>query len=216
MNTHLRMKIAASVIILFASLADILMTFALAPFYPGYIQITTPVSMLGSSASPVAGIASAWWILLGVLFMISGGLLIMPFLSLEKPWYLSVLPAVMLIIYGFGEGVASGLFRSEHAGDYSTFEATMHNIISGAGLISSILLPLTMIKVLKTKGLKIFSIMIFVTGILLFFLFQMRYIFPGNTLSTDYLGLWQRLLMLNFYLYLVVISVRILHSAFHI
>ena len=55
---------------LIACAGDFLMLFLPGRYYPGYSQLSDSISKLGTSASPVSGIFSAWWVIYGLLIIL--------------------------------------------------------------------------------------------------------------------------------------------------
>jgi hypothetical protein len=180
--------------------------------YPGFSHLTNTWSYLGAIASPVSGIISLWWIIMAFLFLwfAIGFRFAFP---KDSPHIKTVM--WMLILYGFGEGAGSGLFKADHSGDLLTVSGFIHNFLGGIGVVAILLLPLVMQKINRMKNnrfFKIFSWLVFITGCFLLILFLSRYIFPGNNVLVSYKGLWQRLFVLVCYIYLTVIIVMMIRK----
>ena len=89
----------------------------------------------------------------------------------------------------------------------------MHNTIGGVGLLALIALPLVMVPVFKTtrfKRITGFSWVIFTVGLLFFLMFTLaKLLNPGHgVFSLE--GLWQRLYLVDYYAYLIVIAVMMM------
>jgi hypothetical protein len=200
--------IVSSVFCLLVCIADLLMLYFLGKQYPGYNQLTDTISSLGASASPVGSIQSAWWIIIGIVFInfaICFGTVFSEF------GMKSAVAAWLIALYGLGEGLGSGLFRADHVDNLPTLSATIHNIMGGIGVMAILILPLVMQKIFKKEkhnALFVFSWVIFVLGILTSFLFLFRYF--GNNILSLYKGLWQRMTLIVFYSYLGVIAFMIM------
>jgi len=191
---------------LVVSVGELLSTFAMGPFYPGYSQLKETMSALGASDSPISGPISAWWILMGFLLILFG-------LGFRRAFLergVSALVASWLImLYGFGEGFGSGAFKANYiAGEY-TNSAMVHDTLGGIGVVAILILPLIMLWVISKEEMPRFhrlSKILFVTGIATVLLFMFRFSSSNDTFLAEYKGLWQRLFMLNTYIYLVVIA----------
>jgi hypothetical protein len=189
---------------------DFLVLFVFGSFYPGYSQQYNTMSSLGATISPVSDLVSWSWIVLGLLCMFFGYSFRKAFVPANK---FVILASWLLIIYGLGEFVGSGVFKADHIGNTVTDSAMVHGILGTIGLVALYLVPLVMLKVVARKenpGFHNFSWVIFGVGIFLAILFNFRF-FHSTENKVDRLeGLWQRLLALDFYIYLVVIIIMML------
>jgi hypothetical membrane protein len=188
-----------------ACIGDLLSLFILGRKFPGYSQVTDTISSLGASVSPVSNLTNAWWIIIGIIFLLFAA----GFATAYKEKGRTVIIAALLIaVYGVGEGMGSGIFKADHVGGSLTTSAIIHDAIGGIGIVAILILPLVMRRIFnkeKHRAFYIFSNVIFYTGIFFSLLFLSRYgddNFPGH-----YKGLWQRMTLVNTYLYFVVISV---------
>jgi hypothetical membrane protein len=99
-------------------IGDFLSLFILGPEYPGYSQMHDTMSSLGSSTSPVSDIISAWWVILGILMIIFAFGFRAAYPHDNK--YVRIV-FWLLILYGLGEGLGSGLFKADRvSGSYIT------------------------------------------------------------------------------------------------
>jgi hypothetical protein len=118
----------------------------------------------------------------------------------------------LLILYGLGEGMGSGLFKADEINNSYTLSFIIHDILGGAGVTAILLLTLIVPKIdefSSSQGFQIFSRIILILGILFLVLFTQRFIGSKNVISHEvakYTGLWQRLLILDYYIYLIVIA----------
>ena len=203
---------AGSAACLFGCVSDFLSVFILGKDYPGYNQLSSTMSALGSSASPVSDIISAWWIFLGIMMVIfafgfreaysSGGK------DVNTVFWL-------IIIYGLGEGLGSGLFKADRfAGSYTT-SFIIHDILGGAGTCAILILPL-IIKRIKPfysgRGFKRYSYFTFTLALVFLTLFSFRYIGNAESIVEKYTGLWQRLFVFVNYIYLITIAIKMTSS----
>ncbi len=201
-NKFIVVAFAASIT---ACLGDFLVMFILGKYYPGYSQLRDSMSGLGASVSPVSFEMSAWWVVVGILLTIFGigfGLTFSNKRARIASW--------LIAIYGLGEGVGSGLFPADYVGDKLTFIGYVHDAIGGIGIAGIFFLPLVLLNFFKgNNNFKLYklSIIVFALGftfLLLFGIARLDY-FTGSFIAS-YKGLWQRLLMLNYYSYIIVIA----------
>ncbi len=165
------------------------------------------MSILGASVSPVAHAASIWWVIMGLLLIFFG-------IGFRKAFSEKGLFAKgaswLIILYGFGEGIGSGAFKANHIVNGLTTSLLIHDILGGIGVAAILLLPLIMQKVVEKNENPVFfrmSKIIFITGIITVLLFLFRYLPDENNFLSVYKGLWQRLFMLNTYIYLTTIAI---------
>ncbi len=210
MRTTYKFIIASAVACIIACIGEFVSIFVLGLYYPGYNQLKDTMSSLGASASPVSNIISLWWWIMGVL-IIFFGIGVRNAFTENKPY--TKLAAWLFILYGFGEGIGSGAFKADHLKTGLTISAYVHNALGGIGVISILLLPLIMKKVITKIEAPYFyriSQIIFITGIITIFLFLFRFLPEDNNFFSIYKGLWQRLFMLNTYIYFTYIAIFII------
>ncbi len=187
---------------------DFLSLFILGKEYPGYNQLSDTMSSLGSSASPVSDIISAWWVILGFLMIIFAFGFRAAYLPRDK--YVKTV-FWLLILYGLGEGLGSGLFKADSVSGSYTTSFIVHDILGGAGVVAILILPLIVQKIkpfFSSPGFKRFSNITLILGALFLILFSFRFISNGENILAKYRGLWQRLFVLVYYIYMVTISVK--------
>ena len=120
-------------------IGDFLTLFILGSEYPGYSQLHDTMSSLGSSVSPVSDIISTWWIILGILMVMFA----FGFRAAYSPGdkYVKIV-FWLLILYGLGEGLGSGLFKADRVSGSYTTSFIVHDILGGAGVVAILILPL--------------------------------------------------------------------------
>lgn len=188
-------------------IGDFLLTYILGEYDPGYSQLHNTMSALGISSSPVSGIISAWWVMLGflmILFAFGFG----KAFDFDKKFVR--VAALFLVLYGLGEGIGSAIFKVDHVNDSMTLSAIIHEIMGGIGIVSILLLPLVMNKIIpqtKNPGFHLFSLIIFFLGLFLLAMFLVRILPREENEVSLYKGLWQRLFVFNYYFYMIVIAV---------
>lgn len=195
-----------SVVCIITCIADLVSLYVLGKMYPGYNQFKGTISSLGASDSPVSAIISSWWIIIGVIFILFAGAFRFCFLSFGKATTVTV---ILIMIYGTGEGIGSGLFKADYIGNQLTTSHIWHNITGGFGVAAMLILPLFISKIIspEKKWFRVFSFVIFWLGLIINTLFLARYLNNPDNLISIWKGLWQRLFLLNTYFYLSVVSV---------
>jgi hypothetical protein len=191
---------------IFVCIGEFATIFVLGFYYPGYNQLKETMSQLGASVSPVGNIMSTWWIIMGLLMIFFGTGFQKAFS--EKAGYAKS-ASWLIILYGIGEGIGSGAFQADHIANGLTTSAIIHNIVGGIGVTAILLLPLLMQKVIPKNEMPLIyrmSKIVFITGIVTILLFMFRYSLNENNFLATYKGLWQRLFMLNTYIYLTTIA----------
>lgn len=199
--------IISAIFCIIACIGEFVTLFVLGAFYPGYNQLKDTMSSLGASVSPVSDAISIWWIIMGLLFILFGIGFNKAFS--EKGKYCSI-ASWLIILYGIGEGIGSGAFKANHLANGVSILLIIHDILGGIGVIAILLFPLIMQKVIdkyEMPGFYRMSKIVFITGLITVFLFLFRYLPDENIFFTIYKGLWQRLFMLNTYIYLATIAV---------
>jgi len=195
---------------------DFLSLFILGSKYPGYNQLSNTMSSLGSSASPVSDLISVLWIILGGLMVIFA----IGFRTAYSPADRYVKIAFwLLILYGLGEGLGSGLFKADLINNKYTFSFIIHDILGGAGVVAILILPVIVTRINQfsvSRDFLKFSRIVLILGILFLILFSFRFLAGKNIVISnkvaEYTGLWQRLLILDFYLYLCVIAFKMVEK----
>lgn len=187
---------------------DFLSLFILGKKYPGYSQLFDTMSSLGSSASPVSDKISVLWVILGVLIIIFAFGFRTAYSSGNK--YVKIV-FWLLILYGMGEGLGSGLFKADHiAGSYTT-SLIIHDVLGGAGVAAILILPLIVTKIkpfFSSPGFKIFSRITLILGTFFLILFTFRFLPDGENILARYKGLWQRMFVMVYYIYMIAIGIK--------
>ena len=189
-----------------AIIIDIVSMFTYGFLRLGYNSMNETVSSLGSSGSLMSTQISAIWIIVGVLLILFG-------LGFRKAFSekgrFAIGASWLIILYGFGEGIGSGIFRADRIANSPTILGVIHEILGSMGVIAILFLPLVMQKVITKKEnplLQIVSIIVFVLGALFMVFFLFRFSTDGNNFFYLYKGLWQRLFILITSIYLLSIA----------
>jgi hypothetical protein len=193
--------------------ADIISFFVFASKYPGYNQVSEALSNLGSSISPVSHQISVWWIAFGIMiivFALGFGI------AYSHGGKFVKLAAWCIFFYGLGEGIGSGLFKFDLVNNVKTFSYSLHEVFGTIGVFGILALPFIILKTDifgKNQRFRKFTRVILITGTLFFVLFSIRYININNPMTdliNKFTGLWQRMFLSVYYVYLVAISIRMI------
>ncbi len=196
-----------------ACTGDVLFTFLLGSRYPGYNQVTDVMSLLGASGSPVSDVINVWWIILGVLIIVFAIGFRVAFYS---PGFFLRVSFWLFVVYGVGEGIGSALFKANIEGNSMTTSYIIHDIFGGAGVLAILIVPLAVTRILPfslNSIFKRFSKFVVIAGVLLLILFSFRFAGSESTFPVKYTGLWQRLFMFDYYIYILVIAFIMLKQA---
>lgn len=199
-------KITAIICIVVCVL-DFAVLFLLGSYYPGYSQLKNTMSSLAATISPVSKILSTWWIFIGIVFIFFGLMFREAFGNNLKNVKIA---SYAIIFYGLGEGIGSGLFKADRVDGKMTNSFIIHDIAGGIGIVAALILPLVMHKVILKKEKPVFysfSWIVFTIGFITMLLFTIRFSSDENNFIRLYKGLWQRIFLLNLYVYFSVISI---------
>lgn len=172
---------------------------------PDYNHLRSPLSQLGIRSSPVAHEIAFWWVMMGILIMLFGLSIYLAFPGKKGK---AMMAAILVILYGMGEGLGSSLFPADQAGMAHSATGIFHILIGGIGVLGLAFFPLVMQKLLS--GIRKFSLIIFILGLLgvLFFL-SSRFIKDPYNIIVEYRGLTQRYFITIYYIYILVIAFRL-------
>ncbi|MEO5977221.1 MAG: DUF998 domain-containing protein [Chryseolinea sp.] len=195
-------RMTASISGLVASAGDFIVTTILGLLYPGYSFIHHTESFLGTSDSPVAIYMNSWGIIFSLLLIVFAlGLRVTVFR--HGNW--QKLFVILVILYGFGEGVGSGLFPHDHVEGVLTLSGKIHNVFGAIGGVALAFIPYGGMNIFAKDTRRYahqYSLFTFVTGIVLIGMFLLS---KQNII--DYPGWWQRLFLFDYHCYLFFIAV---------
>lgn len=188
-----------------ACVGDFAVTLIIGFIFKGYDFLNQSESYLGRSGSPVAAYMRAWGVIFSLLFIIYAWTLRKTILS-KGAWQLAAV--WLIIIYGLGEGMGSGLFPYNHIGNELSLSGKLHNLFSGIGVTALLLLPVALWRVFPKRTFpKMNAYIHFVgwSGLLLIFVFMLSRL---DILPLK--GLWQRLFILDYYSLMMAIAIDML------
>lgn len=191
---------AGALACLLACAGDITVPEILAGSYPGYDPVMQSESILGTAGSPVAAWFTAWSVCLAVLFFIFAWGLQHAFWPKARRM---VSAAWLLVLYGIGEGLGSGLFPFNHIDGVLTLSGKIHSVGSILGSGALFLLPLVWLLRPPADGprLKVLSWGVLILGGLFLLLFGLA---KADLCSGG--GLWQRAYLAVYYVYLLTLA----------
>lgn len=208
MKTHASWFVVFTAVCCFiACLGDFAVTIIIGVIYKNYDPLNQSESILGTSKSPVALYMNTWEVIFSILFVLHAyGLLRTIFR--KGSWQHAAV--WLIVIYGLGEGIGSGVFPYEHTGNGLALTGKLHLLFSTIGVIAIAVYSFVLLKVFpKNSFPRLHAYTRFVafsglTLIILFLLAKMHVI----TLR----GLWQRLFILDYYSLLIIVAVEMLRK----
>jgi hypothetical protein len=197
-----------------ACLCDIFSIPVFTRFYPGYNPVAQPISVLGAAGSPIARFVSWCWIFIGVLFLLFA---VGYGLSNYRKLTAHRFAAWLIGIYGLGEEIGSGVFPGNHLAGHLTAIGWIHNMVGGIGMAALMVLPPVLMRKFTRSEFPVlhrFCLIITIIGLFIFVGFTISHIsaFTGRRFALWH-GLWQRLWVVNYYVFLMVIAVHLLTEA---
>jgi hypothetical protein len=192
-------------------LVDLGGIFILGDQIDGYHQLKQPMSQMGVLSSPVAKEIALCWIAMGILLILFGSGIRFIYEDRKK---MAGIASLLVILYGFGEGIISGIFPADKAGEVLTWTGIVHNGISGIGVMAIMVFPLVMRRVIP--DLAKISMIVFYIGAASVMLFGIGRLVsaPDNFLAV-YKGTWQRLYVMDYYVYIMIIAVSMIRRRNH-
>jgi hypothetical protein len=195
-----------------ACIADLILIYIFGKQIPDFNQLKSTLSSLGVSSSPVANVVTVWSVMLGIIFV----LFAIGFRATFHTYGQLINKASWLIvIYGLGEGVASGLFRADEINGELTGIAYLHDFMGGIGVVGLLILPFVMRRVFSAFSFPVFyrfSGIVSVVGLLSTLLFSFRLEYFAGSFLYNYSGLWQRIFLINYYAYFTVIAILMIQK----
>lgn len=176
---------------------------------PGYDPIRQTISALGRSGQATAPYVAIWGVVFSILFLLFARAWFVFFENKNKLVYWST---ALLLVYGIGEGLGSGLIHFDVVNGHPTFSGHLHQIFSSIADIGLFSLPFLVMRLFPKNqhpGLHWISI----TVILLGLAFNLVFLW-GKHMDIDsgpfaWFGLWQRLFLVDYYLYLMILAKHI-------
>jgi hypothetical protein len=203
---------SSAILCISACIADLALIYIFGEQIPGFNQLKSTLSSLGVSSSPVSRAVTVWSVTLGIIFVFFA----VGFRETFHTYGKQINKASLLIVlYGLGEGVASGVFRIDIINGELTDMAVLHELFGGIGVISLLLLPLIMRKIFTTFSSPLFfrfSGIVFAMGFISTLLFIFRLEYFADSFLYKYSGVCQRIFLLNYYIYFTVIAIMMIQK----
>lgn len=203
---------SSAILCIAACIADLILIYIFGKQIPGFNHFKSTLSSLGVSSSPVAGAVTVWSITLGLILVFFA----FGFRETFHTYGKQINKASWLIVlYGLGEGVASGIFRADRIDGHLTNLAYLHDVLGGIGVTALLLLPFVLRKIFTVFSFPVFfrfSGIVSAAGIISTILFSFRLEYFAGTFLYNYSGLWQRIFLLNYYIYFTVIAVMMIQK----
>lgn len=197
------------VVLLIATVGDLLVPFLFAPFCKGYNHSKMLMSVLGNKNYPLHAAYNTWLVLAGIMFLISAAKLYTTYVSVSKS--LAACLTISFIIYAVGGCILSGLFSVGMTKELTTVPEKIHGYGSVIGFFVLLFAPLILSCLLyKTHEISfaIIALLCFIFALGSFVLFVMadkpRII--GTVIENE--GVWQRLCLMFAYLPFTVFSIK--------
>src|SRR5512133_8505 len=191
-----------------ACFGDLAITFIFPSFYPGYQPDLQAISVLGIAASPVGHIVSFLWILLGLVFLVFA----FSYYKSNNKGSAERKAAWLIAIYALCDVVGSGAFPGTFTPGKMTTAQNMHNVLGALGTLAILVTPFILMKKGTTRESHFFFrylVITSVSGLTMWFLFiigRSGLNVPKWILNLH--GIWQRIFLVTYYLFLVVLSYR--------
>jgi len=185
--------------------------FVFGSMFPGYNWKTESISYLGQSGSPVEQWVMLWGIVSTLLVSIFAYCFYKTFESIQ--WV--KVASLFLLIYGIGEGIGSGCFPIDPPGSDITMSGRLHNIFGGIGDTGIVLLPFILMAMFPrriNRKLHIYLWSVVVIGFIMSGFFLIAKYYHPNNFILDYKGVWQRVYIFNYYVMLLVLSIKMTQS----
>lgn len=197
------------ILLLVATIGDLLVPFLLAPFSGKYNHLTMVMSLLGNRNHNYYFVYNFWLVLAGMMFVI-GSIKLFADYS-QKSFVLTLVLIFIIIVYAVGACILSGIFSVGETKEMLTIPEKIHDYASVLGFLLLSFAPLVIALLsFQTKEIVIafISIIFFVFAVLFFSLFVMadKENFAHTVIS--YEGLWQRLSLFCMYAPIMILSLK--------
>jgi hypothetical protein len=187
--------------------ADLVLIYIFGKQIPGYSHLSCTISSLGESSCPVSVKVIIWSVILGIIFILFGFSFSQVIFSNGKETNIAY---QLIILYGFGENIVSGIIKSDIINGVLSLTAIVHNLLGGMGVAAMLLFPLILMKVFTGKsfpGFYLFSVIVFAIGLISISFFMIRVFNSETAFFNSFKGLWQRIFLVDFYIYYIALAV---------
>ena len=192
------------IILIVASLLDLLIPLFLGFKYPNYNHFYDTISTLGTNISPVKKWEGLNLILVGILFIAFAFGQRFEFSNNGSIYDLYLMG---IVVFGIG-CILAGIFPEDPKGIDETLSGKIHGISSGFGFIFLILCPFWAIFIEEYTSNKILNIVLLILSLLAFILFLISEKSENGIFK--YTGLFQRLNLIFLYSCLIINYITLL------
>jgi hypothetical protein len=204
--TWSRIAVAAC---LAACLGDMGLVSIFSRYYPGFNPVVQPTSALGALGSPVARLVSAWWIIAGFIFLFFS---VAFYLGEDNPSKSHRLLCWLFALYAVGEEMGSGIFPGNRVHGHLTTIGILHNVIGGIGTGALLITPFIIVKKYRRKEdyvINRYLRFVCISGVVIFIVFTISHFNrPGMKWLYFRHGLIQRVFLIDYYLFMIVIAYK--------
>jgi hypothetical protein len=192
------------IILIVASLFDLLIPLFLGFKYPNYNHFYDTISTLGTNISPVKKWEGLNLILVGILFIVFA---FGQRFEFSNNGLIYDLYLMGIVVFGIG-CILAGIFPEDPKGIDETLSGKIHGISSGFGFIFLILCPFWAIFIEEYTSNKILNIVLLILSLLAFILFLISEKSENGIFK--YTGLFQRLNLIFLYSCLIINYITLL------
>lgn len=197
------------ILLLIATIGDLVIPFFLAPFCKKYNHLTMVMSLLGNRNSPVHLIYNLWLIGAGIMLILGSSKLYAMYLPVSN--IISKVLLFCVVFYAIGACILSGIFPVGETKELQTISEKIHGYGSVLGFSILTFVPLIIgIVSMHSKEIvcSVMSFIFFALAILFFALFAMadKARFENTIISNE--GIWQRLSLFCMYSPIIMVSFK--------
>jgi energy-converting hydrogenase Eha subunit A len=197
-----------------AATLDIPIIIAIGELRPHYNSLVRFASALGITGKPYAMIISGWWIAYGVMLcLFAVGLL----LSMRREIRLWWVGPLLIMIFAIFDGIGSGIFPCDIGCEGKTIIGMMHHVVSTVGTAALLPAPLFMWRVWRKdhrwKRYILFTITVQAVAVVVFIALASARIDLAAASLGKIAGLLQRMFYFIFYLWMILVGVRLFSLA---
>lgn len=182
-------------VVLCVMIVDLLIPFVIALPYKGYSHLNTVMSVLGSKTSPLGLFYNIWMMISGCTIAIFGYMLYSYYNNEQEE--LAIILFILLLIYGIGDEVISGIFPLNEKEDGMAVSNKIHGAGSVIGFVALQFSPLILAIIQFKEDMWYFgfsSIVFFLLSLIAFVIFVMGANPKFQNTVFAFEGLWQRIL----------------------
>ncbi len=209
----MRNKPAAPRFIQMAAFAGIMIAACDLPFN-GYLGLITPgydwVIQSESALAEMNPVAAQWQAIWGVIFTLAFATYALGLWKAARVWGKPIRwVAVVVLIYGIGQGIGSGWMPLQHSGAQLTVQGVLHETFGGIGMLGLFIAPVIMLPVFTKKAnprRQRFTLIIVIISTVAAVLYLVTRVAGPEVVFWGWRGLWQRCLNASLYSWLIALA----------